>query len=441
MDDNSDESSDEEEEDPLCPTIRLTKEEVEAIRAPWRLSLIVKVMGRKVGYAYLLRRLTAMWKPKGRMDLIAIDNDYFLVRFGSMEDLEFAMFEGPWMVMDHYLIVKPWELDFDPFSDTTEKVLVWVRIPCLPAEYYNMIFLRKLGNKLGRTIRIDQATSMVSRGMFARICIEVDITKRLISKFKYKNRVRHVSYEGIHMVCFTCGVYGHTPDKCPSIPKAAEGDPAVVDKEQATAALKQTEGNQRPVVGDAPFGQWMIAPGRGTRAGLRGSGKNRRMEGGRGQGGALNGMGAAQASRFAPLSMQEEGDDVQREAVGDNGEKQHGLVAEYESGDVGRGRSTDRPVRSEGDHLPKTRRGGGIGLRRAAEENEHVVVRGEQGGLVISSRVFIPNTAGDLPSSVWQATKEHHSDPPGRFDDEGDVVMDLEGFSMHHEETRAASAR
>ncbi|XP_019173022.1 PREDICTED: uncharacterized protein LOC109168452 [Ipomoea nil] len=248
--------SNDEDDDPLCPTIQLTKEEVEAIRAPWRKALIIKVMGRKVGYTYLLKRLQTMWMPRGILELIAIDNDYYLVRFGSVDDLEFAIFEGPWMVLDHYLIVKPWMPDFDPTSDTTEKVLVWVRIPCISAEYYNIIFLRKLGNKIGRMLRVDQATSLVSRGHFARICVEVDMTKPLISKFKYKDKVRSVAYEGIHLVCFTCGIYGHAPDAYPKITKAPAKQAGVVE----------TRPDQ---VSEAPFGAWMIAPGRRSRAGLK----------------------------------------------------------------------------------------------------------------------------------------------------------------------------
>nr|GLL29927.1 uncharacterized protein LOC109169411 [Ipomoea trifida] len=73
-----------EDDDPLCPTIRFSAKEMDQIRAPWRQSLIIKVMGRRVGYAYLLRRLNTMWHPKGRMELIALENDYFLpVETGS----------------------------------------------------------------------------------------------------------------------------------------------------------------------------------------------------------------------------------------------------------------------------------------------------------------------------------------------------------------------
>lgn len=47
----------EEEEEEECPTIVVTKEEKYILRAPWRQSLIIKVMGSTVGYNYLFRRI------------------------------------------------------------------------------------------------------------------------------------------------------------------------------------------------------------------------------------------------------------------------------------------------------------------------------------------------------------------------------------------------
>ncbi|XP_019186575.1 PREDICTED: uncharacterized protein LOC109181278 [Ipomoea nil] len=459
---DADEISDDEDDDPLCPTIRLTKAEVAAIRAPWRKALIIKVMGRKVGYAYLLRRLTSMWKLKGSLDLIAIDNDYFLVRFGSVEDLEFAMFEGPWMVLDHYLLVKPWVPDFDPYSDTTEKVLVWARIPCIPAEYYNYIFLRKLGNKVGRTIRVDQATSLVSRGMFARICVEVDITKPLISKFKYNDKVRSVAYEGIHMICFSCGIYGHATDNCPSkvIEKTTEENlPEGNAQGQATAVEKAGHGNQGTIIGSEPFGIWMIAPGRKQRARPKHQVSNMGAAGERRVGGNARRPNGIQASRFAPLNNQEEDGGGQEEGE-PNREPEQGGAAEHTeqnnesaqgAGSMGNNtrrpnvRASERQILNEpcvgngtgskgGEQAIRARRGGGSSLRRAAEEDKYVVIRGAQGGLVISStRVVHGDRADDLPSPVWQATNEHHNDPPGHLDEEGDVVMALDRSVSQHE--------
>ena len=42
----------------------------------------------------------------------------------------------------------------------------------------------QLGAKFGKPIKIDTAISLVSRGHFARLCVEVDLSKPLISNFK-----------------------------------------------------------------------------------------------------------------------------------------------------------------------------------------------------------------------------------------------------------------
>ena len=134
---SDDEEMYEEEEDEDCPTIRLSKVEKARLRSLWRQTLIVKVLGRTVGFTYLLRRIKALWHPKSHIDLVAMDNDYFLVKFASKDDYNFAKYEGPWMVMEHYLIVKEWSSNFDLMMDSTKRVLVWVRFPCLPIEYYD----------------------------------------------------------------------------------------------------------------------------------------------------------------------------------------------------------------------------------------------------------------------------------------------------------------
>lgn len=56
---------------------------------------------------------------------------------------------------------------------------------------------------------------MMERAKFARVCVEVDLRKILVSKFKLNGRIYNVEYEGLHLVCFGCGCYGHKKDECP----------------------------------------------------------------------------------------------------------------------------------------------------------------------------------------------------------------------------------
>ncbi|CAN1775021.1 hypothetical protein LINPERHAP1_LOCUS13195, partial [Linum perenne] len=61
------------------------------------------------------------------------------------------------------------------------------------------------------------------RGNYAIICIEIDITKPLKSKYRLWRRVQRVEYQGLHVVCFKCGRYGHGVGEC-SLPDLVSGE-------------------------------------------------------------------------------------------------------------------------------------------------------------------------------------------------------------------------
>jgi len=209
----SEDEEDEDEED--CPVIKLSVEEKKRIRFPWRQTLIVKVMGRRVGYMYLIKRLKAMWKIQTDLELVDLGNEFFLARFANEADKEHALYNGHWMIADHYLTVRTWHPNFDPYEAKIDKVVVWVRLPDLAMGYYDNSVLWTIGNKIGKTLKVDRATSIGMRGNYARICVEVDLTKPLLAKFKFRRRVRCIMYEGLHLICFHCGQYGHKQETCP----------------------------------------------------------------------------------------------------------------------------------------------------------------------------------------------------------------------------------
>ena len=104
-------------------------------------------------------------------------------------------------------------LTFDTQQDTLRSRFVWVRIPCLSIEYYDHAFLMKIGNKIGRPIKVHGCSH--KRG-FPR-ALRTTMFKPLLSKFKLRNRIRRIEYEGIHLVCFECGRFGHRVGECPSL--------------------------------------------------------------------------------------------------------------------------------------------------------------------------------------------------------------------------------
>ncbi|QHO31323.1 hypothetical protein S83_026012 [Arachis hypogaea] len=185
------------------------------LRKEWWESLIVKLMGRRISLMVMRRRLETMWEKHGSLEVIDLGNDYFLVRFFNSEDLDYAIMQGPWKIFDHYLAVRLWKPEFDPALATIDTIAAWVRLPGVAIEYYHQSILKKIGNIIGRTIKVDSNTADIARGKYARICVELDLTKPLVSHYMINGVKLVVEYEGLHQVCFSCGRVGHDIGTCP----------------------------------------------------------------------------------------------------------------------------------------------------------------------------------------------------------------------------------
>lgn len=218
-----DEKMDESDEDVVdtwrrtgkLPSLRTNADEYTDWCKPYMNSLIVKLMGKTFSFGFMRQRMERMWGSKNPMRVTPLSNGYFIVSFSTKEDRDFALQEGPWMIADHYLLVQRWRPNFNPLkADSHKRIAVWVRIPNLPVELYNVESLRRIGDFMGKTLKIDRTTAFSERGGFARICVEIDLLKPLLPGFSHFGEEYRFEYEGLHLVCFTCGQYGHRMGQC-----------------------------------------------------------------------------------------------------------------------------------------------------------------------------------------------------------------------------------
>ena len=119
---------------------------------------------------------------------------------------------------------------------------------------------------------MDEATSVVSRGHFARICVELDLKKPLVSKFRLRRRIRRLEYEGLHLVCFGCGMYGHRRETCPQEDKTLAAAPVTTEGLnaegiQTTKSIDRIRKEEIAINLEIlkNFGPWMLAPCRSRR--------------------------------------------------------------------------------------------------------------------------------------------------------------------------------
>lgn len=195
--------------------------------------------------------------------LIDLTNDFYIARFSSKVDFEGVMFNGPWIINDYYLHVRCWEPNFMAKMATIDSLFVWVRFPVIPVEYFNEKWLLRAGNRIGRSVKVDCTSLSVTRGKFARVCVEIDMTKPLKSGYTLRGRVWPMQYEGLHALCFHCGRYGHLSNICPALLCESsethhEGASAGRSERASTKevdAMDQISGGSA----QASYGAWMTA--------------------------------------------------------------------------------------------------------------------------------------------------------------------------------------
>ncbi|CAN1825716.1 Uncharacterized protein At4g02000 [Linum perenne] len=201
-------------DNPRCPKIAFSDEEIKSFYKPWSKAIVVKVLEKSFSYLSIKKRLEFLWAKAGRIQVADLANSFFLVRFSSEDDYQRAAFGGPWKIYDYYITVARWSPSFHD-EEPIKKILTWVRLPRLPIHYFNEVVVTRIGNYIGKTVRLDLATSAGARARYARVCVEVDLTKPLLGKYIIDNRVYRVEYESLENICFSCGVYGHKEDRCP----------------------------------------------------------------------------------------------------------------------------------------------------------------------------------------------------------------------------------
>nr|XP_025617103.1 uncharacterized protein LOC112709433 [Arachis hypogaea] len=306
------------------------------LRNPWWETLIIKLLGRKISLMALTRRLDAMWSKMGSIDVIDIGNDFFIVKFYSQEDLDFALTEGPWKIFDHYLSIRQWKSDFNPIEATIDQIVAWVRLPRLAIEYYDGNMLKKIGDVIGRTLKVDTNTAEKSREKFARLCVQLDLHQALISQYSI-NGVRYkVEYEGLYNICFGCGMVGHEKSACPKVSRTeanrevANGKKESVvgggeghnqeistprNEESSVEIIEKDKGKQVMIEESDNYGPWMVVqrPTRGRR-----TGKGEASGSGEGSNG-MNGRATVTGTRYDVLQEKKNEENQDK----NNGEKSH----------------------------------------------------------------------------------------------------------------------
>ncbi|BFG35690.1 hypothetical protein CerSpe_219640 [Prunus speciosa] len=279
------------------PSIQFSERAMERLCKPWQNALIIKLLGRSHTYNYLHARLQQKWSLKGGWKLVDLVNDYFVVKFELEDDLNFVLTGGPWIIAGQYLVMQKWRPGFCPATAKITRMAAWIRVSALQLECFDVWSLKRIGNLVGKLLKIDSLTTSQNRGKFARLCVEIDLTQPLEAFVQINQNWYNIEYEGLPEICFLCGKYGHKREACDMKVVNSVETSAEVSNEGGVDHMATDSGTKvaKDMLGESGLrGPWMIVqPRRNGKASFRdGNGK---------------GYGAqSKGSRFAALRQVDE---------------------------------------------------------------------------------------------------------------------------------------
>ncbi|PPE01421.1 hypothetical protein GOBAR_DD01564 [Gossypium barbadense] len=75
------------------------------------------------------------------LQLMDLENDYYLVRFHDEVDYNKVLKGDPWVIFGQYLTVRLWSPAFSTSQNEVDIQVVWIRLLGLPESYYSDFLL------------------------------------------------------------------------------------------------------------------------------------------------------------------------------------------------------------------------------------------------------------------------------------------------------------
>ncbi|CAN0898795.1 hypothetical protein LINGRAHAP2_LOCUS19910 [Linum grandiflorum] len=185
--------------------------------------------------------------------MVDLESNVFLASFEDSNDYFHALSGGPWTILGHYLVAVAWDPQFWVLDDLLPQMVVWIKFPRLPYQYYHHDFLVGLGNFIGKTVRPDPRTQKSVCGKFAHIAVEVNLAESLPKGVFVDGVWQTVEYENFPSLCTGCGRFGHVLSGCQNHLSAASSEMvssvAIIQPAVATSAVE---------VSLEPAGEWIV---------------------------------------------------------------------------------------------------------------------------------------------------------------------------------------
>ncbi|XP_019244458.1 PREDICTED: uncharacterized protein LOC109224325 [Nicotiana attenuata] len=163
--------------------VQIQEEDIVEEKQKWNRAIIMYVVGNTPTIGAIERFVAAQWGKIRKSKVLFHSDGYFIILMHSFEERYEVLMNGPYTMNNRPVILKAWAEGFDFNEEVFKTIPLWVKFPKLPLNYWSNMALSKIESGLGKPLYAT-CTTVADRISYARILIEMDITRTLPGTIK-----------------------------------------------------------------------------------------------------------------------------------------------------------------------------------------------------------------------------------------------------------------
>ncbi|XP_021726863.1 uncharacterized protein LOC110694012 [Chenopodium quinoa] len=180
----------------------------------WGNALIFYVVGYSPTISAVHKFIADNWSNIAKLYIFWHDEGYFIINLKSDDDKNAILCSDPHMFFGKPAIVKAWSDKFDFHAEILRTIPLWIKLPNIPLNCWGAETLSRIDILLGVPVCADECTSRQLRVSFARLLVELDVTKPLANSVWVESPAGElieikVLFEWKPPFCKKCNKVGH----------------------------------------------------------------------------------------------------------------------------------------------------------------------------------------------------------------------------------------